>query len=112
MSAATLPLELREIENHLKHLQYKPGWTFEIQTDLSYRPCLLVSFIAEDAYNPGRETKIGFREALYPYYRGTKQFEEWLFGVIMKIERHEAREFFKRDGEIINDPHKHKGDAI
>lgn len=107
-------MEAREFQDHLKRITYKPGWIFSIDDTWTMRPYLYISFRADDAFNPGREIKVGRCVPMPQWLPDIEYFEAWLFQEIMKMERHEAQEFFKRDGEMLNDPHrkKHDGRAV
>lgn len=36
-------------------------------------------------------------------------FERWLFHILTELEMHEAREWFRKDGKIVDDPHNPTG---
>jgi hypothetical protein len=42
-------------------------------------------------------------------YEGPEAFEYWLFGLLMRFEEHEAREWFRHKGKIVDDPHDPTG---
>lgn len=96
-----------ETKAALAKVTYKPGWKFAIVDHGVNSFALAISFEQIDTYNPDRTIKVGFHE---PIYRGAlvsiEAFQHWIITLIDKIERHEAREWFRYDGVMIFDPHK------
>lgn len=100
-----------EIEEELARFTYKPGWKFSIYAPLlpsatSSRAWLKIDFEVEDTYRPGHQTRVGMRRPLLPYYIDADHFAHWLVREIDRAEQHETREFLKRDGVMIFDPHR------
>jgi hypothetical protein len=93
-----------EIERHFDRLTYKDGWRFLLYVTPWEGPFVRIEVDVEDSYNPGETTTLGVNSFLPPM-ESTDQLESWLMARIIRIESHEAREFFKRDGEVIFDPH-------
>jgi hypothetical protein len=104
----------------LARFTYKPGWTFEIVDPPAFTSLALfylrMSFEAEDTYHPGRTVRVG---GIYPLYDdrydqrsdddpewAERRFAMTLARHILDAERHEAREWLRRDGQIYDDPHK------
>lgn len=91
----------------LARLRYKDGWRFELtESGELYGTSagsLTVTFPAEDAVNRGLHRDQGMTTSipLYPDIdEATEEmWAEWLFGVILFIEIHEASEFFNLAGE-------------
>ena len=101
---------LEDLDRRLASFTYKPGWTMSLSPSLRFGPAanLVITFQTEDTYRSGQDTLIGFHEPLPPieYFQKIEAFDHWLLGVIDKAERHETREWLKRDGVMIFDPHK------
>jgi len=98
------PAEARAILADLvKHLTYKPGWEFRLEDVDRGQGCsgttLLISAKVPDSWNP-TET-IGFLHLMpVPAAAYNRQsWTRWLIEQILLVERHEALEFFKINGE-------------
>lgn len=95
----------------LSRITYKPGWTLKVEPDLftEVEGILTIEFVTEDTYHPGRMSRIMMRETI-PYYiltpRDEKKFTRYILDTLIKAEKHEAREWFKVDGVIFDNPHK------
>lgn len=92
-----------EIRAHLATVTYRPGWTFT----LHYDPWegQYVRFVAEgleDSY--GGTIDIGFNTWLPPM-QNTEQLDLFIQWRLWRMESHESREFFQRDGRPVFDPH-------
>lgn len=98
-------------EEQLKRITYKPGWTMEMYAPHGTfgDPGILIEFYAQDTYNPNRNIKINSRERLPipPILRRNEdQFIQYVQEALFRVERHESREWLRRDGVIFNNPHK------
>jgi hypothetical protein len=96
-------LNAHDISTHLATLTYKPGWTWELEQDPweGHRIRFLVD--VPDAYSNDHVT-LGISSWLPPM-QTTEQLDLWMAWRIQRIESHEAREFLKRNGQPIFDPH-------
>ena len=98
------------VDQQLCRFRYKPGWRCVAESS-SQGTLLRTIMETEDTYNPGRTVKITGVQQI-PYYvveaRDPDQFAQWLLHVLISLEEHEAREWFRRDGEIFDNPHKPK----
>lgn len=97
-------LTMAEIQRHLRLLSYKPGWSFEAYEGRWEGHHLVIRTEVEDTYRPGSTTVLDVHSMLPPM-RDTGALEEWIAWRLARIEVHECREFFKRDGQVIFDPH-------
>ena len=98
------PLEMNEL---LKRFTYKPGWSFQV-LDTFYSQVnftMLVSYPAKDAFNPDHDIIVGARRP-FRVPANEQMFWSQLLAVCDYMERHEAREWFKVDGEMPFNPHK------
>jgi hypothetical protein len=93
-----------EIQRHLTHLTYKPGWMVRVYDGRWEGQHLAIRAELEDATRPGHTTTIDVQSMLPPI-RDTQALEEWLAWRLGRLELHEMREWFKRDGRPIFDPH-------
>lgn len=89
---------LREL---LRHFTYRPGWEFEV-----HQGRLTITATVIDAYNQDRTMPLTFSQILPFPVPMSFTWERWLFDQIMKVERHEAQEFFQIGGVPVYDPHK------
>lgn len=93
-----------EIQAHLWRLAYKPGWTFEAYDGRWEGQHIVIRTHVPDTYNEGQTVVLDVHSMLPPM-RDTQALEEWLAWRLGRLEQHEMREFLKRDGEVIYDPH-------
>ena len=96
-------LSVDEIRNHLSRISYKEGWQFEAHETEWEGPFVRILVEVPDTYNPGETTTLGINSIVSA--DTTDELERWLIRRIIRIESHEAREFFKRDGKVLYDPH-------
>lgn len=96
----------------LDRFTYRPGWTLAMEGRTAFAGMwegrLEVSFRPADSRDPSRTTEVSANFQL-PYYvldnRDEGLFAEWLQRCLMEAERHESREWLRRDGVIYDDPH-------
>jgi len=100
---------LDELRAELKRLSYKPNVRMELLALAGLSDMLLlgVTRIEPESRNPdGPLCKIGFHYTLPPASMMNRDnFAREVMYALFEMERHEAREWFKRDGEIFDDPH-------
>jgi hypothetical protein len=97
-----------EVRELLKRFTYKPGWKFEPTTYFSTNPgemTMAIRYEAEDAFNPGRQIIVGTRKRFVAPVN-EQMFWANMLSMIESVERHEAREWFKVDGQMPFNPHK------
>jgi hypothetical protein len=92
------------MQAHLARLSYKPGWSFEVYEGRWEGPHIAIRTEVPDTYNPG-ETVVLDVHSMLPPMRDRAALEEWLAWRLGRLEVHEMREFLKRDGRVIFDPH-------
>jgi hypothetical protein len=93
-----------EIAAHLERLSYKDGWEFSVYDGRWEGQHLVIRTVVPDTYHPGESLVLDVHSMLPPM-RDTAQLEEWLAWRLARIEVHEMREFFKRDGQVLFSPH-------
>jgi hypothetical protein len=101
-SAGVLPLPA--IAAHLARLSYRPGWTFAVYPGRYEGPHICICAELADSVRPGHVIAVRIDSQLPPF-DDVEQFERWLLWRLAIIESHECREWFKRDGVAIVDPH-------
>lgn len=102
-------LSVQEVQQHLTRLSYKPGWEFECYEGRWEGMHIVIRTPVEDAFNPGQTVVLDVH-CFFPRPESTEELERWLMWRLARIEVHEMREFFKRDGKVIDSPHKKDAD--
>lgn len=97
-------LTTAEIAAHLARLSYKPGWEFAVYDGRWEGQHIVIRTGVVDTYSPGEMVVLDVHSMLPPM-RDVAQLEEWLAWRLGRLEVHEMREFLKRDGVVIFDPH-------
>lgn len=97
-------LSSHALAEHAKRLSYKPGWLLSVYDDEFEGPHLFIVARVPNAYG-GPLIELGIRSAIPPM-DSLGQFERWVMWRVIRVESHEAREFLRRDGEVVFDPHR------
>lgn len=97
-------LSVIEISEHLKRITYKDGWTFLVRENPYEGPFIRILIVVPNSYMENETVTLGINSFLGEF-ETVEEFERWLLRRIIRIEIHEAREFFKRDGKVLSDPH-------
>lgn len=101
--------ELRAVQAELARWTYRPGWTFELKPEpvgRVYGAVLIIRYEAPDSRTPGVVTTIQSRTLVDPILlQDMIFFGKWLQHEIFNVERHESREWLRRDGHLYDDPH-------
>lgn len=107
------------VEAQLERCTYRPGWTIELddvmgawQFPWPQQITIRIRYRAEDARytGPGERpmVTVGWVQAVPVFIllgRDEDAFALWLLSTLISMERHETREWFRRDGEVFDDPH-------
>lgn len=93
-----------EIQDHLSRITYKPGWELKIYDGRWEGQHLVITTVVPDSYHPGETVTLDVHSMLPPMRDGNA-LDEWLAWRLGRIEVHEMREFLRRDGRPIYDPH-------
>lgn len=104
------------LQRELARFAYRPGWKLEIEPSggvLALQSPLVLTgrFRAQDSYHPERMIPIVFRRPVpdwfddLPTWQRSEEFGRWLAAELMVVERHESREWLRRDGVVFDDPH-------
>lgn len=102
------------LEALIARLNYREGWTFELRCvgdpEVNRVLCLDVLTRGVDSYDPGN---VGYRVHHFmqvpPATYNEQSWRRWLFDQIVRVETHEACEFFKIDGRRPYAPHHGPG---
>jgi len=91
-------------------LSYKPGWAFAYAKDQFY-DVLIISGLVPDSRDPSRMLAFETRRPVPGYLRTASQddFLDWVGQLLLEAEYHELREYFRYDGELVDNPHKVRG---
>lgn len=92
-----------EILDELEHLSYKPGWTFHIYDGVWEGQHFVIRTEVLDA-SIAATTTLDIHSMLPPC-ADLQAFHRWLAWRLQRIETHEMREFLRRDGTPLFDPH-------
>jgi hypothetical protein len=98
-----------ELRAELTHWTHKPGYQFDIEPEFgTAQPMLALTITMADSRSPGHQIRVAFAIALPPHV--TRHIDPTLFGAAMlrlldEAERHETREWLRRDGVLWDDPH-------
>lgn len=93
-----------EIRRQLAGYTYRPGWTFELVEGHCEGLQVRIVGTVEDAYHPGRLIDLGINDWLPPVCT-PEDLDRWLAYRLQRVEIHEEREWLRRDGRHIDDPH-------
>lgn len=104
---------LQRMRDELDKYTYKPGWDLEILTPAysGYETGILaIEYTADDSREEGRKIRVGSKHTIPEYIADLlpdhpDQFGHWLAEMILAVERHEAQEWLRYQGEIVDDPH-------
>jgi hypothetical protein len=93
-----------ELAAELAHLSYKPDYHLSLFVDPWEGSVLRIVVKVPDAYHPDQlqEQRINTR---LPPFESVAGFRHYLLWRLIMVEIHEAREFLRRDGVPISDPH-------
>jgi hypothetical protein len=97
-------LTTSEIQAHLERLTYKPGWSIKAYDGRWEGQHVVITTVVDDAYKPG-ETQTLDVHSMLPPMADTDHLEQWLAWRLGRLELHEMREFLRRDGKPIYNPH-------
>lgn len=100
------------VRSEIARFTYKPGWRFEalaVPGPLSGGGVQVRAFMTvEDTHQPGRMIEVFNVMHLSDYElagRPAEWFAKRLANLIKDMEVHESREWLRRDGEILDNPH-------
>ncbi len=96
--------EITLFQDYLKRFTYKPGWSFSIEP---YNIDIIINIDIRCLCSRTNELILQtFHNTIEPIISSEDEFFEFLKECILKIEKHEALEFFVVDGKKPFDPHK------
>lgn len=93
-----------EIQDELGRLSYKSGWAFQVYDGAWEGQHFVIRTEVPDSYNPGETVTLDVHSMLPPC-ADVAALHRWLAWRLGRLEVHEMREFFRRDGLPVFDPH-------
>lgn len=107
MTEAPDLVSTRWLMEQLRRYTYRPSWELSIMPgDGRFVPDgLRVRYSAIDARDPTRTIPIVATFTIHLGVADPDWFARWLADTLMDVERHESREWLRRDGLIYDDPH-------
>lgn len=96
------------LSEYLRRVDYKPDYRLSLNTDLG-RLVVRTTLEAQDSRDPRLRRLIRHDRPIHEgiLYEPQEKWPRYLFEhVIMGVERHEAAEWFRVDGEMLFDPHR------
>lgn len=104
-------LGLPELTELVSQVEYRPGWKITVGDDLWEGLYLRIVAPVENSYSPGETQDLGITTYISPNDRRDAHcFDTFLAWRLARIESHEGREWLRRDGRAIFDPHADKPD--
>src|SRR4051812_32339565 len=106
-------MKLSDAPRFLTHLQltarissytYKPGWQLSVYLDPWEGSVLRVVPDVPDAYHPSQTIQLRITSRIPPMVSGP-DFDHYVLWRLDQIERHECREWLRRGGKPLYDPH-------
>jgi hypothetical protein len=102
------------LQGQLDRYSYRPRWQWLIEqaaADGFWGPGfqVRVTFWATDAHDQGQEVRIISVQPVPSFVvqeRDPALFARWFQMTIFEVEKHESREWLRRDGHLVDDPHK------
>jgi hypothetical protein len=105
----------RRLSALLARIRYKKGWDFSVSAmygsdgQESPRTLILHATHSEpDVNNPAKTVALVMNQCLDTEEMNSlsdRQFVEWIFKVVSEAELHEVKEWFKFNGECVENPH-------
>lgn len=97
-------LSTEQLKELASKVTYKPGWEFDIYEGKWEGQHIAIKTQVPDAYDVTKMVVLDVHSML-PFFDAEDQFYQWLLWRITRIEVHEAREFFRVNGKVFDDPH-------
>lgn len=102
---ATETDQLAWMRDQLSRYSYRPGWIMRF--DDSDPPMLVVEYDALDSRNPDVSRRFTTHSRLLPEHcRDEDTFTAAIVNTVEELELHESREWLRRDGVLVADPHQ------
>lgn len=96
------PTEVRDV---FARLTYRPGWDFSVFQHAYEGLHLAIVAEVDDAYHPDQKVHLDIHSALPPF-ADEDALLAWMSWRLQRIESHESREWLRRNGDLVSDPHR------
>lgn len=97
-------LTIQQIEDELKKITYREGWKFFVYQGAWEGQHLRIEATVPDSVELGQDVFLNI-ETPIPPCPDAQYFHHWLIYRLIRIETHEAREWFKVNGVPVFYPH-------
>lgn len=97
-------LTVADLAAHLHGITYRTGWTLSVYEGRFEGPHLRIHATVENSYSPGDPVELDVHTFIPPMVDAA-QFDAFLAWRLGRVEIHECREWLKRDGLPLFDPH-------
>lgn len=104
-----MTMTLIDVQDYLARLTYKPGWSFAAYLGKWEGLHIVINTKTQDAFKPDAMVELDVQTFL-PWPENSYELERWLMWRLGRIEIHEMREWFKRDGKVVDSPHAPNAD--
>lgn len=99
-------MKYKDVQEFLRQVSYKPGWTFIITSSPDVYPLIVrVRFEAPNCENPSEIVSLGMPRQLEYADIDREGLIAWLIETVRRCEDHEMREWLRVSGKKIDDPH-------
>lgn len=95
---------IQQIEDELKKITYRDGWKFSVYEGAFEGQHMTIEATVPDSVELGKTVDLRI-ETPIPPLKTIEDFHLWLIKRLIRIESHEAREWFKVNGIPIFYPH-------
>ena len=103
-------LSYESLAELVSRISYKPGWSFKLGRDGAVFQCdtytLFIQAQVPDSRDPEQIVEFVMKRMVPEYLHDEDMFLKWVKHTLTEAEVHEMREFFRFDGELVDDPHK------
>ena len=97
-------LTLEQLQGEVARFSYRPGWELSVFPDVWEGAVLRVVAKVPDAYHPDNLTPLQINSRIPPI-PDVVYFGHYLLWRLLLIESHECREWLRRDGVMLFNPH-------
>lgn len=104
LSEAPRYLSADEVGREVARFTYRPGWHLSTFVDPFEGVVFRVVADVVNAYSPTKTVELRINSRMPPM-PSADYVAQWILWRVSMIELHEAREYLRRDGEMIFDPH-------
>src|SRR5947199_383361 len=97
-------LTLQDIQRYLETLTFMPEWSITAWQHEFEGNWITFNGTVEDSYHPGSSVVLDIHAPLPPI-PDEDYLARWIEDRLARVFRHEVREWLKKDGVVLFDPH-------